>query len=262
MEIRHSSERSNYYSKFRFFYKNVSWACKENDGHFAMISVKDERLGHKKIGTLSDAHKVSDILFYSQYRNATRRFSPSEIHCNWHWDWLVAALETLFTDTLTHTSKGTHGYKQQKTFIVGLKQHFVFAQHRLAVKYDNTDPSDTEKKNLHYHSLKYCQRQMAFNTFGLNKKRKDKKQTRHTCPVLQSLYGEILITFSSHKMPCEGATGDSRLLNVTVIPTLLLPSTSLFVAPFFCTGFKLNNSDMKNNFGFIQIYFIYKAEHS
>lgn len=101
----------------------------------------------------------------------------------------------------------THTWLQatEKTFIVGFKQHFVFAQHRLAVKYDNTDPSDTEKKNLHYHSLKYCQQQMAFNTFGLNKKKEKIKSRLGTHVQFYSpSFGRFLSLSHRTRCPARG----------------------------------------------------------
>lgn len=181
---------------------------------------------------LSDVHEVSDILFHSKYRSAIRNFSPSEKQSNWHWEWLVAALETLFIDTLTHTHtlKHAHGYKWQKTFIVGFKQHFVFAQHRPAVKYDNTGPSDTAR-TCRITVWNIVSGRWHLILLALKKKKMIKSRLGTHVQFLQSLFGEILITFSSHKMPCEGATGDGGLLNVTAFGSFLLPSTSLFVAP-------------------------------
>lgn len=52
------------------------------------------------------------FLIYCFTLNTKVQSETGDKQSNWHWEWLVAALETLFIDTLTHTHtlKHAHGY--------------------------------------------------------------------------------------------------------------------------------------------------------
>lgn len=89
---------------------------------------------------------------------------------------------------------------------------------------------------------------MAFNTFGLKKKKNDKKQTGHTCPVFTvSLWGD-----SHHFLVAQDALrgGHGRRWTVKCHCFWLIFASlyKLVCCPcFFCTGFQFNKSDMEKN---------------